>query len=251
MVTISHGVTEEFKCQNCGSVINFKTWLIIDGNEHPELIEKVKTEEIHDVYCHVCSWRIDSLDKPLMVFYQSPDPVLIYCPSEENTAKQDESIFIAFKTKFINEFQATYPQGSLHFPVLHLPRCALSVYLKEGMEAAEKRSRQEELERINSREEYASIIHQLIAARSFGELRNVIVPNYEMITSFRAVGYINEFIEGSSGKEREFLSAKKNILLDYRYMGFERTKADLEHYASLKPAPRKSIFGKLKDLFYM
>ncbi len=79
------------KCPNCKQEYDIILWMIIDANERPDLIDKIKDGSLHSATCPHCEKEI-SFDAPLLLFFANREPHLVFSPQEGLAKEQNEQI---------------------------------------------------------------------------------------------------------------------------------------------------------------
>src|SRR5205807_4732514 len=75
-------------CPECGREFHAEVWLIVDGTERPDLLERARAGTLHAVACPGGHTAV--LNAPLLLFLPERDPPLLFSPAENTTAVQDQ-----------------------------------------------------------------------------------------------------------------------------------------------------------------
>lgn len=86
---ISFSQDAQVQCPECGTPVTARIWLIIDATEHPDLIERCRQGDIHDLACP--NGHAGIAKAPLLLRLASPERIL-FSPPENTTHEQDEAM---------------------------------------------------------------------------------------------------------------------------------------------------------------
>lgn len=85
----------QLTCHACQKPFTVDLWLIIDALERPDLVERVRTDELHSLTCPHCGDQ-GQLDAPLLLYRPQAEhehagaPPLIFSPAQRTTDDQDQ-----------------------------------------------------------------------------------------------------------------------------------------------------------------
>ncbi len=243
----SFGANREIKCPHCDTSFDFKIWQIVDICERPDLLEKILNDTLYDVYCPECMKMIYKIDSPLLIFRPDQEPKYIYSSAEETVMELDQILFMSLMDHFKEDLPIDWPSNWENIAKAPVSRDVLSVYLREGPKAAEIANLDIIRQKEATAEHLTSLLLRFINADSPENYRNTILENYDFITSFRAVGYINEmFVAQGRSNISEKLKSKRDQLVHYREIGFEKTKEELFSFKTQSPEKLESTGERAK-----
>ena len=70
-------------CPQCGKPFVAQVWLIVDSVEQPDLLERVRAGDLHDLPCPHCGNQ-GRVDAPLLVYLPGNDPPLTELPDAQS-----------------------------------------------------------------------------------------------------------------------------------------------------------------------
>src|SRR5687767_4467924 len=85
----SYSKIVEYICPDTKQAFTFEIWLIIDHDERPDLIEKLKAGTLHQVVSPFTNKTLVQLDVPLLIFQPSRSPALFFSLATETTPEED------------------------------------------------------------------------------------------------------------------------------------------------------------------
>lgn len=91
-MTHSFAQKAELTCPKCQKTFTSNVWLIIDGDERPDLLKKARQGTLHRVPCPHCGVT-NQLDGPLVILRRSATPPLLYSPAQTTTLEQNKYNF--------------------------------------------------------------------------------------------------------------------------------------------------------------
>ncbi len=80
---------KEFTCPECSTPFLAKIWLIVDVEEEPGLLEKVKDGELMTAACPECGHHVDG-ESPLLLYFPEDVPRVILATEEKNDPSLEE-----------------------------------------------------------------------------------------------------------------------------------------------------------------
>jgi len=247
----SYAIQKNISCSNCGNNFNFEVWQIVDAVESPDLMEMISNGILHDAYCPQCKKLIIQIDSPLLVYRPGCDPVILFSKSEETTERQDHEIFQSLLTRLERCLGSNWPKNWEENAIPPLPsRTVLPVYLREGGQAAVLAFMQYQKRNNETRKRLAVTISTYINAKSIREIRTIVKANFSELTSFRAIGIINEIIESKpTEKLAKTLITRKHLLIRYREIGLINTLKELDEQISNNPEEKSGGGNFFSNLF--
>jgi hypothetical protein len=85
----SYAQTIQLTCLNCMKKFEAEIWLIVDTNEHPDLLERIHLGNLHKVICLKCG-HISQVDAPLLIFRPEAKPAILFSPSQQTGREQNQ-----------------------------------------------------------------------------------------------------------------------------------------------------------------
>ncbi|GAC1538734.1 MAG: CpXC domain-containing protein [Herpetosiphon sp.] len=79
MQTLSQSETIELNCPRCGRPFEVQTWVVVDGNERPDLVAGVLNDTLHNVTCPACGYA-GAVPSPLLYHDAAAARVLLAVP---------------------------------------------------------------------------------------------------------------------------------------------------------------------------
>ncbi|MEW6180989.1 MAG: CpXC domain-containing protein [Chloroflexota bacterium] len=129
-------------CPQRGHTFPAEIWLIVDGDERPDLLARAAQGDLHRLPCPKCG-NANTVDAPLLILRrQEPHGVLIFSPAERTTREQDQEHFNglmqALKASLGAEWQEEWVKSLQIAPRALLP-LALGNVSPEAREELQKR----------------------------------------------------------------------------------------------------------------
>ena len=90
--SLSFSQVAQVQCPECGTPLAAEVWLIIDASEHPDLIERCRLGNIHDLLCQ--NGHTGMAKAPLLLRLPDPERVL-FSPPDSTTEEQDAAMKLA------------------------------------------------------------------------------------------------------------------------------------------------------------
>ena len=90
-MTHSFAQSVTLPCPACSQPVDVEVWLILDGQERPDLLELAREGILHQVTCPHCSQEF-GLDAPLLVYWPDRPPHLLFLPPQQTSAEQDREL---------------------------------------------------------------------------------------------------------------------------------------------------------------
>lgn len=85
----SHAETAELPCRACGTLFASEVWVIIDTDERPDLLARVRAATLHDMICPHCG-HAATVNAPLLLYRPGQIPNLLYSPARGGDPTQHE-----------------------------------------------------------------------------------------------------------------------------------------------------------------
>ncbi|WP_322823345.1 CpXC domain-containing protein, partial [Chloroflexus sp.] len=137
----TYAQTSDITCPACGKAFSTEVWLIVDTNERPDLIERLRTGTLHTLLCPHCG-NTAGLDAPILLFFPDAplrlgadiEAHLIFSPPQQTSAEQDRQIAQVLLTHLRQTAGAAW-QAAWETRFQTIPRPLLAAVLGGNMEA--------------------------------------------------------------------------------------------------------------------
>lgn len=102
----------EINCPSCNNLETIKYWTVIDLKERPDLVEKIRTDELDKFNCNNCSEsiRFKKAILPLLIINRDGTPPLIFCSPSNYNKEQQEAIMY----RMVAEIDLKYIQHGIN-----------------------------------------------------------------------------------------------------------------------------------------
>ncbi|MCB0129778.1 MAG: hypothetical protein KDD78_02980, partial [Caldilineaceae bacterium] len=81
--------TADLTCPDCRRIFSAPIWLLVDGQERPDLLAQAQAGTLHDLACPQCG-RTWGVDAPLLLYRPGQEPLIIVSPAQQTTREQDQ-----------------------------------------------------------------------------------------------------------------------------------------------------------------
>lgn len=131
-----HSLSEKptLTCPECGRQFRAELWLIVDGDERPGLLERLRAGALHQVICP--AGHLVQVDAPLLLFRPTAEPPLLFSPAGDTSAAQDrrqaERFLAALRDSLGDDWRDEWLAAGLRT----VPRAALPAHLSHDPEKA-------------------------------------------------------------------------------------------------------------------
>ena len=133
-MTTSLSQRHPLTCPDCGLDFDFELWRVIDVEQRPDLLARVRDGSLHVATCP--NGHTTLVDAPLLLYRPSADPALLFSPAQQTTTEQDQeqaqSLVAWLRDALGDAWQAAWLGDGLRA----VPRPLLGTALDEGVEAA-------------------------------------------------------------------------------------------------------------------
>ena len=218
-------------CQHCGQTFTFDLWQIVVVDERPDLVEKILAGRLHDPICPNCKAAAVALDSPLLLYRPNEDYVYVFSPAEETVKAEQKNELYQLMDILEENMGAAWPKNWREKKVkAPVARFALPAFLKGGDGAMDLAYDQLIQYNDDTRKALSDAQGAYLNARTKREEKEALAAHFPLLTSFRAVGGINEIIymrQSEPGKAKGLISKRDN-LLHYREIGLEKAIKELE-----------------------
>lgn len=85
----SHAETAELPCRGCGAPFAAGVWVIVDVDERPELLARLRAGTLHELTCPHCG-HTGMINAPLLLLRPTNDPALLYSPARGGSRDEEE-----------------------------------------------------------------------------------------------------------------------------------------------------------------
>lgn len=161
-------------CLVCRRSFDADIWLIIDTQERPDLLERLRASQIHNVFCIHCG-QSGLVDMPLLIFRPTYKPVILFSPAQKTHHRQDEEqargLINALRQRLGHSWQDSWLEGGL----TSVPRSMLASALSDNPEITLQQIAEQEQQRSLDMEqnnpvpypEELQTIHEFIETESW------------------------------------------------------------------------------------
>lgn len=119
----------DIACPNCQQSFIHLIWLIVDIEEHPELLQQVKTETLNTATCPYCLIELGQADTPLLIYRPSQQPALIFSPAQQTSQEEDSQDFYGLLELLREQSNADWTEDWLEVNLQIVPYPALPMQL--------------------------------------------------------------------------------------------------------------------------
>ncbi len=133
-MNISLSQADTLTCPACNASFEATIWLIIAANEHPDLIERIRTGTLHTVTCPHCD-HTGSLDAPLLIFRPDAEPPILFSPAQQTSREQDQQHAAELVAQLRERLGSAWREAWLAQGVPGVARALLPVALANDPEA--------------------------------------------------------------------------------------------------------------------
>ncbi len=131
----SYAETLTLNCAACGRDFDAQFWLVVDTAERPDLLERIRAGDLHELACPHCG-DAGHMDAPLLLFQPDGDPILLFSPAEETSAEEDREqarqLVELLQEALGNDWQDDWLAEGLR----SVPRALLPIQLSDDPEGA-------------------------------------------------------------------------------------------------------------------
>jgi len=123
-------------CPACDEVLPAEIWMVVDLTEHPELIDRICDDTIHNIHCAACGHE-GFLDVPLLLYHPKIDPPLLFSPARGTTAEQDHAHALDLIKKLRRRLGIAWHEEWVTQGLQSIPRAELPAALGQDSPGAE------------------------------------------------------------------------------------------------------------------
>lgn len=193
---VSHSQTINLYCLICSNFFEEEIWLIVDVNECPDLVEKIREENIHVTYCPDCGNKM-KMDLPLLIYNHKKILRIIFSPQENLSDIKNQEILYSFlkalsenlKEKFNNEWIDKVPM----IPKSILP----SLFPRSWKTDKKSKTAHEEDNDFRITESEMLLLERLPEVKTM-EGKYYFLRTHPYFTSEKTIKFLEEFVELSS-----------------------------------------------------
>ncbi|MFN2138216.1 MAG: CpXC domain-containing protein [Candidatus Promineifilaceae bacterium] len=121
-------------CPTCGLAFPAQLWVIVDGDERPDLLARVRNGTLQQIACP--RDHLLQVDAPLLLYLPAHSRPLLFSPAQDTNSEQDrqqaERFLVALRGSLGEKWQDEWLTGGLST----VPRAALPAFLSDDPEAA-------------------------------------------------------------------------------------------------------------------
>jgi len=121
-------------CPACNRDFQAEIWLIIDGEERPDLLQRARDGTLHTLTCPHCGQVLGQADAPLLIYRPAGDPVLIFSPARGTSQAQDQEHAVGLLGMLRESLDDAWEDAWLE-EMATVPRDLLALALSEDPEA--------------------------------------------------------------------------------------------------------------------
>lgn len=85
----SHAETAKLPCRGCGELIEGEVWVIVDVDERPDLLVRLRAGTLHEMTCPGCG-QAATVNAPLLIYRPGATPPLLFSPARGGDHERDE-----------------------------------------------------------------------------------------------------------------------------------------------------------------
>ena len=239
-------------CPDCGLAFDADIWLVVDADERPDLLERIRAGTLHIFTCPDCG-STGEVDAPLLLYRPNARPTLTFCPTaeilfdEEDDADEMEEEQAAELLAHLQDALGAAWRDEWLDEVSMVPIFMLPVTLSEDPDAAVEQMANRMMERLQQLQEedpeaYAKVVETL------AEFEEILVSEVAVALESPLMPALDEFMSYDSWEESyefikthpELVSAEAEdvlgIIVESAYMRGDSETADFleEHLLLLK-----------------
>jgi hypothetical protein len=136
VVANSYAQSKTVTCSVCGEVSSADVWLIVDTDERPDLVGRLRQDALHEVACGHCGATVGRIDAPLLLFQPRAEPPALFSPARRTTKEQDRQQADRLVRALRAQVGYRWKEKWNSMGVPYVPREVLTVALDEGVDAA-------------------------------------------------------------------------------------------------------------------
>jgi len=133
--THSHAESATLPCRSCGHIFESEVWVVVDVDERPDLLARLRAGTIHDLACPECG-RVATVNAPLLVYRPGAEPPLLFSPAKGDDRQRDEEQAEALLGILVTDFGDDWRDEWLEHGVAGAAREALPMLLGDDPETA-------------------------------------------------------------------------------------------------------------------
>ena len=115
-------------CRGCGGLVAAEVWVIVDSEERPDLMARLRAGTLHDLSCPHCG-HTATVNAPLLVVRPSAVPALLFSPAGGDDRARDEAQAVALLGLAREDMGAAWRDEWLGDGVVGVARAALPAAL--------------------------------------------------------------------------------------------------------------------------
>jgi tetratricopeptide (TPR) repeat protein len=132
---ISFSVTQTLTCPNCPHEFEATVWLIVDTNQRPDLLERIRGGQLHELPCPHCG-ETGEVDAPLLVYRPEAESPLLFSPASQTSGEQAQEHAIQLVGALRQSLGEAWRDDWLAQGLHGVSRDALPALLSDDPEAA-------------------------------------------------------------------------------------------------------------------
>jgi hypothetical protein len=197
-MTHSFAHNQTLTCTHCQQDFQAEIWQIVNIEERPDLVKRIKTGSLHLLDCPYCRSE-NPVNAPLLIYQPGNEPKLVFSPQDGITQAQDREIFTKLVGHLEHSLGAAWRDDWLEDLVL-LPKAALPFLLREGLAAAQDYMRERRAASQEETKQLYDLVLAFIQADNWDESRRMVEEHPELLTD-NALKIMASLIEQAHQKE--------------------------------------------------
>ena len=211
----SFSQTASLTCPQCGRDFSAEIWLIVDADEHPDLLERIRAGTLHTITCPHCGHE-GQVDAPLLLLRLGATPPLLFSPAQRTTEEQDREQAAGLVNMLREQMGADWQDEWLAQGLPGVPRPFLPAALSADPEAAEAAL-------------LVPTLQAFIQAETWGESRRILEAHPELLSD-EADALLGELITAAQAQgdedARRVFEEHRALLRRCREVGIEQAFAE-------------------------
>lgn len=129
---MTHSIAETvtLPCMQCARPIEAEVWIVVDVDERPGLLARLRAGTLHDMACAGCG-HVAAVNAPVLVFRPGAEPALLFSPANGGSPEQDEQQAIALVGMFRENMGDDWRDVWLAHGLTGVARAALPAVLSD------------------------------------------------------------------------------------------------------------------------
>jgi len=133
----SHAEPANLPCRACGRAFDVEVWVIVDTEERPDLLARLRAGTLHDLTCPHCG-HTATLNAAVLLLRPHGAPALLFSPRRGGDRESDEEQAAALVGMLRQHMGAAWQEAWLGDGITGLAREALPAALSDDLTTAER-----------------------------------------------------------------------------------------------------------------